>query len=77
MPVNLLNKMTKADLKSLIFALSDENNDMFNRIENLELYLEFIRVKYPGAWKNLRKNFPGLPGHISKPVKKVKEKNEE
>ena len=73
MPVNLLNKMTKADLKSLIFALSDENNDMFNRIENLELYLEFIRINYPGAWKNLRKHFPGLPGHVNQ----KKPKNEE
>ena len=65
-------KSTKKELLAIIDAIVDENVEQDNRIKNLELYLEFMRVNAPAAWKKLRKEFPGLPGHVVIPVKKKK-----
>lgn len=68
----IAEKTTKKDLLAMIDVLIDENNEYELRIKNLELYLEFLRIEAPSAWKKLRKQFPGLPGHIVIPVKKKK-----
>lgn len=68
-----LEKKTKVELIELVLALNEENIEMYDRIQNLELYLEFLRVKYPSAWKNLRKHFPGLPGHVNQKKEKAAE----
>ena len=40
----------------------DELDKAENRIYNLSLYLDYIRVNYPKIWKELNDRFDGMPG---------------
>lgn len=43
-------------------TLVDEYERLRNRVENLNLYLEYARKNYPAVFNALEKRFSGLPG---------------
>lgn len=40
----------------------DELDEAENRIYNLSLYLDYVRVHYPRVWRELNTQYDGLPG---------------
>lgn len=52
--------------------LTDLINSLENQVENLTLYLSYVRVNAPGFWSVMEEHFDGMGGYAEQDVSKMK-----